>query len=292
MEDAAEALKMFFAVFVFALALTVFFRMTTLAKDTADMVFTAIDKTTYINYNADTNEGANRKVKFQDIIPTIYRYAEEGYGVTIIDDENIVARFDLDTESQVSSCLWDEYREIRASQEQITKSNNIKKQISTYLNDKIIKKVNSLGNHMNELNVNTDTNFSDLNSLIKRIYATGQGGQHQKDSVYTSWLTSNTYQNNNIAQRVNCDMYGGETNFSLRNPGVNEGDPNYIAGKHKAVINGHGLLNTYKDATFTECIVQIDRNEYIKDDDEQETDLLVYGTIRYTKKRELIYIKN
>ena len=87
-------------------------------------------------------------------------------------------------------------------------------------------------------------------------------------------------------------MYGGETNFSLRNPGVNEGDPNYIAGKHKAVINGHGLLNTYKDATFTECIVQIDRNEYIKDDDEQETDLLVYGTIRYTKKRELIYIKN
>ena len=49
MEDAAEALKMFFAVFVFALALTVFFRMTTLAKDTADMVFTAIDKTTYIN---------------------------------------------------------------------------------------------------------------------------------------------------------------------------------------------------------------------------------------------------
>ena len=132
MEDAAEALKMFFAVFVFALALTVFFRMTTLAKDTADMVFTAIDKTTYINYNADTNEGANRKVKFQDIIPTIYRYAEEGYGVTIIDGENIVARFDLDTESQVSSCLWDEYREIRASQEQITKSNNIKKLCKSY----------------------------------------------------------------------------------------------------------------------------------------------------------------
>lgn len=287
MENAAEALKMFFAVFVFSLALSVFFRMTSIAKDTTDKIFESIDKTTYINYNADISDGANRKVSFQDMIPTIYRYAQEGYGVTIIDPDEggIVARFDLDTESQVSSCLWDAYRKEKASQAEITKSNEIKGQICTYLNDNIISKVNSLGFYMENLDTNS------LEPIIKKIYATGEAGQLQKDSVYTSWLTSNTYQNNNITQRVNCDMYGGSTNFSLRNPGVNESDSNYIAGKHKSLYS-NGLLGKYKDATFTESIVQLDRNEYIKDDNNQETDLLVFGTIRYTKKREIIYIKN
>ena len=110
MENVADVLKMFFAVTVFAIALTVLFRMTALAKDTADAVFTAIDKNTYMDYNSYEIDGANRKVTFQEIIPTIYRYAQEGYGVTIIDNGEIVARFDLDTESQVSSCLWSETR--------------------------------------------------------------------------------------------------------------------------------------------------------------------------------------
>ena len=128
MENAAEALKMFFAVFVFSLALSVFFRMTSVAKDTTDKIFEAIDKTTYVNYNADTSYGANRKVKFQDMIPTIYRYAQEGYGVTIIDSGEIVARFDLDTESQVSSCFWND-RYHSASQIEKKKRNDKKAEI-------------------------------------------------------------------------------------------------------------------------------------------------------------------
>ena len=290
MENAAEALKMFFAVFVFALALSVFFRMTSIAKDTSDMIFTAIDKTTYINYNADTSNEANRKVKFQDMIPTIYRYAQEGYGVTIIDGNDIVARFDLDTESQVSSCFWSEYRETSASVNEKEKSKAIKEEICEYLNKNIIDKVNNLNPHITTM---TYFDINSLDTLIKNIYKTGETDP-RKDPVYTSWLSANTYQNNNVTQRINCDMYGGSTNCSWRNPGINEDDINteYIAGKHKAVCEGRGLLEDYKDAIFTETIVQIDRNEYIKDENGNKTDLLVFGTIRYTKKREIIYVKN
>ena len=74
MENAAEALKMFFAVFVFSLALSVFFRMTSVAKDTTDKIFEAIDKTTYVNYNADTSYGANRKVSYVENLNILTLY--------------------------------------------------------------------------------------------------------------------------------------------------------------------------------------------------------------------------
>lgn len=277
MEDAVEALKMFFAIFVFALALTVFFRMTSIAKDTADTIFASIDKTTYMDYNSDVSDGANRKVTFQEIIPTIYRYAQEGYGVTIIDNGRIVARFDLDTESQVASCLWSDVRFANASASEKDKTTAIKEEIKQYLNKYILKKVK-----VSEL--------SNIDSLVKDIYSTGDTTGN--NPVYTSWLISNTYQNNNITQRINCDMYGGTTNFSLKTPGINETVTTNIAGKHKAVCGGNGLLSTYKYSNFTEYIVQIDQNEYITDENGENSGLLVFGTIRYTKKREIIYVKN
>lgn len=277
MESAVEALKIFFAVTVFALALTVLFRMTALAKDTADAVFASIDKTTYMDYNSYEADGANRIVTFQEILPTIYRYAQEGYGVTIIDRGDIVARFDLDTESQVASCIWSDIRYARASENEKNKSNKIKSEIKEYLNKYIVAKVNS-------------STINSVDTLMKNIYSTGD--TTGKDPVYTSWLNSNTYQNNLITQRVNCDIFGGTTNFSLTTPGVNETNVNNIAGKHKAVMQGRGLLSEYKDNHFTEYIVQIDQNEYIKDENGENTGLLLFGTIRYTKKREIIYVKN
>lgn len=277
MENVADVLKMFFAVTVFAIALTVLFRMTAFAKDTADAVFTAIDKTTYMDYNSYEVDGANRKLAFQEIIPTIYRYAEEGYGVTIIDNNNIVARFDLDTESQVASCLWSDERYARASKTEKDKSDKIKEEMKNYLNKYIVAKAGI-------------QEITTIDSLIKYIYSTGDSTG--TNPVYSSWLNSNTYQNNNITQRVNCDIYGGVTNFSLKTPGINETIKENIAGSHRAVCGGRGLLSEYKDITFTEYIVQIDRNEYTKDENGNETDLLLYGTIRYTKKREIIYVKN
>lgn len=289
MENIAEALKLFFGVTVFAIALSVFFQMTALAKDTSDIVFAAIDETTFINYDADTTDGGNRKVTFQEIIPTIYRYAREAYGVTIIDNGKIVARFDLDTESQVSNCDWkNEWFGDKAN-----KSNTIKTEIIEYYNKYIAYNVAGVSNI---------ADIEELDSIIEKIYFTGDYSK----PVFTGWETSNTFGDNHITQRVNCDIYGrdssgitddnGITRFSIKNQGVNQTDPDKedeVIGQHRAVCNGNGLLADYgsPDITFIEYIVQIDRNEYIADEDGNNTGLLVFGTLRNTKKREIVYVK-
>lgn len=295
MENAAEGFKIFLGTTIFAMALAVFFSMTSLAKDTADIVFSAIDKTSLMNYKTDITDGENRIVTFQEIIPTIYRYAQEGYGVTIIENGVIIARFDLDTESQVSSCFWTESRYNAASSqtpgqlsESQKKSNEIKCEMAKYLNENILKKVGlpeiATGNE-NEYN-----SHGALDSIIKMIYGTGNS-----EPVYIGWLKANTYNNNYITQRINCDIYGGTTNFSLTNPGVNELNPANTAGTHRSYFN-NGLMGRCLGTgyTFIEHIVQIDNNDYIKitDDDgnEENTGLLVYGTLRNTKKREIIYV--
>ena len=52
------------------------------------------------------DEKGNREVKMKEIIPAIYRYTEENYGITIVDDKGeIVARFDLDTERACNNWL-------------------------------------------------------------------------------------------------------------------------------------------------------------------------------------------
>lgn len=289
MENIVEALKLFFGVTVFAIALSVFFQMTALAKDTSDIVFAAIDETTFINYNADTRDEGKRVVTFQEIIPTIYRYAREAYGVTIIDNGKIVARFDLDTESQVSNCDWkNEWFGDKA-----IKSNTIKTEIIEYYNKYIAYNVAGVSNI---------ADIEELDSIMGKIYFTGDYSK----PVFTGWETSNTFGDNHITQRVNCDIYGrdssgitdsdGITRFSIKNQGVNQTDPDKedeVIGQHRAVCSGRGLLADYgsPDITFTEYIVQIDRNEYIADEDGNNTGLLVFGTLRNTKKREIVYVK-
>lgn len=118
MENAVDALKIAFAIVIFIFAFTALFQTATIARRTAEVLITETDKTTYYNYKDFENNqelaiidqtyederGIQRVVKLEDIIPTIYRYSTESYGVTIIDNsrgnnvESIVARFDLQTE--------------------------------------------------------------------------------------------------------------------------------------------------------------------------------------------------
>lgn len=289
MENIAEAFKIFLATTIFAMALAVFFSMTSLAKDTSDIVFAAIDKTTLINYEADITDGANRIVTFQEILPTIYRYSQETYGVTIIDNNEIVARFDLNTESQVSSCYWTSDQYDAAGDEDQRISNKIKYEMTKYLNENIFRTVGiteiTLGD---ENQKETIREHDELDAIIKKIYNTG----NPLDPVQVAWLTENTYTDNHITQRINCDIYGGETSFSSKNPGIDEDTQD----TYEAVCNGNGLFNTYKGINFTEYIVQIDSNEYITITDEagneENTGLLVFGTLRNNKKREIIYVRN
>ena len=111
MENAAEALKIAFAMLVFIIALSVAFAVISQARATADIVFEYQDNTkylvegledvSYIGANTDQNY---RIVSWENVIPTIYRYNQERYGVTIIDNNgNIEARFDLETEAVANS---------------------------------------------------------------------------------------------------------------------------------------------------------------------------------------------
>jgi len=104
MENAVSALKIAFAIFVFVLGLTILFGMAGQAREVSRVLIAEADKTTYYEYyrgdDPSIDDNGNRIVSFKEIIPALYRYSEENYAVTIIDASgNIIARFDLDTES-------------------------------------------------------------------------------------------------------------------------------------------------------------------------------------------------
>ena len=297
MENAAEALKIGFGVIVFATALAVLFRMSSIIRSTSDEVFVSIDKTTYIDYSVDTSSISNdgkRIVSFSDIIPTIYRYSQEGYGVTIIDNDEIVARFDLDTEYQVQSCRWKINEHNKSSTANKTKNNTQKLRLLQYLYNNIYSIAGISKPELNGINDITDigtdydgknNELRSLNTIIPKIYSTGDGNE-----VFTGWLVANTNSNNIISQRIDCDLHGGTTYFNTKYPGVSNASLTDNIGKHRAVNNGNGLMSKYSEVKFKEYITEQDPNAYVIVDN-KETDLLQYGTIRYAKKREIIYVK-
>ena len=108
MENAVSALKMAAAIFIFILGLTMLFGMASLARETATVVISEADKTNYYQYysgaETEIDTDGNRIVTFDEIIPVLYRYSLENYGVTIVDKNgHIVARFDLDTEAMCNN---------------------------------------------------------------------------------------------------------------------------------------------------------------------------------------------
>lgn len=96
MENAADALKMAFAVLVFIIAITIIFVMVSKVKFTADTVLYYSDKTNF--YSHYESKELNREVYVSDIVATLYRYYTESVAVTIkIDDETYY--FDVGNET-------------------------------------------------------------------------------------------------------------------------------------------------------------------------------------------------
>ena len=81
MENAVDALKIAFAVFVFIVALTITFMMISQAKSTADYVLYYSDKTNF--YNKLNTKEKNREVSVNTVIATLYRYYNETISVTV-----------------------------------------------------------------------------------------------------------------------------------------------------------------------------------------------------------------
>ena len=85
MENAVDALKIAFAVFIFIVAISLVMYMFTQARETADIVLASSDVTEFMTYIevADTVE-EDRIVGLETIIPTLYKYFKENYTVIFL----------------------------------------------------------------------------------------------------------------------------------------------------------------------------------------------------------------
>lgn len=83
MENATDALKIAFAVFVFVIAITITFSLVSQAKSTADTVLFYADKTSYYDIDPIKSKLTNRTVSISDVISTLNRYGKESVAVTV-----------------------------------------------------------------------------------------------------------------------------------------------------------------------------------------------------------------
>lgn len=97
MENAADALKIAFAIFVFVLAITVTFGVISQAKSTADTVLYYSDDTNF--YEHLRAKDRNRIVSVSEVISTLYRYYKESLCVTVVLGNENIRTFDLNNSS-------------------------------------------------------------------------------------------------------------------------------------------------------------------------------------------------
>lgn len=97
MENAADALKIAFAIFVFVVGLTMLFMSISNAKSTADVVLYYGDDTNFQEpvYSGNTN----RTVGVSDVVATLYRYYKESVAVKVKLKDGDEFNFDLGNES-------------------------------------------------------------------------------------------------------------------------------------------------------------------------------------------------
>jgi len=103
MENATDALKIAFAMFVFVIAITLTFSLVSQAKSTADVVLYHSDETNFYEYEYSKGEDSkNRIVSVAEVIPTLYRYYKESIGVTVnLKEDGKSYTFDLNNNETI-----------------------------------------------------------------------------------------------------------------------------------------------------------------------------------------------
>ena len=186
MENAFDALKIAFAIIVFTLAIALSFSVISNIRHTSDVLFESSDKNkyyikdlegyTYVTAGVDDN----RIVGVETIIPTIYRYYKENFGVTIFDSSlHPIARFDLETENIINN--WQ------------TNTDAMNAHID-YLN----KYINP---HKLILSVNDNPIWTD--TFLKELYT-------DNGKISTPWIGSES----KILERIKADIYGESATFN------------------------------------------------------------------------------
>lgn len=268
MENAVDALKIAFAVFVFIIALALAFSVIGQLRATSDVIFALNDKTNEYDYvsSEDTNaSNKDRIVGFETIIPTIYRYAKEQYAVTILDTSGTpIVRYDLYTEGFINE--WDtvlkKMNKTSTRPEVESTFKEIKDRISIV--DEVIKEDNSFWN--NRI----------WNSMVTGSLGTYKAGNLYKVtninvasiSVGAPWGSEHS----EIIKRIEADIMG----TTYEKNGVK------YTGKN---------LNQYKNRKFKEKFIEIQTSgTTIVDTDENNDIQYSLETVKGNKKLEIIYI--
>lgn len=87
MQNAVDALKISFAVFVFIIALSITFSSVSQVKQTSDLIVYHIDKTNFydnLKPSEQETENGGRTVKIDTIISNLYRIPKESFEVSVI----------------------------------------------------------------------------------------------------------------------------------------------------------------------------------------------------------------
>lgn len=92
MENASDALKIAFAVFVFVIAMSIVFSLLSQVKTTADTILFYSDKTNYYEYDTGLNKDG-RIVGEEAIISSLYSLKRESTYIKIKTDNNIEREF-------------------------------------------------------------------------------------------------------------------------------------------------------------------------------------------------------
>ena len=228
MENAADALKIGFAVMVFVIALSVVFSMISQAKQTSDVVFEMEDEEKYFQEGLEgvtylTSGNTERIVGWETVVPTIYRYNIENYGVTIVNPQKkdtidyIIARFDVETET-----IAQNWYNIAESYE-TTRKNHIK-----YLNNKVF---------------NTTMQEGDWKKVFESIY-NATSTTNNKIKIGAPWLSSNIQDTLN---RLKVDLEYNTINDTIK----------YSSAEYK----GLKLAGNYADKKFKEKINTINQTQ-------------------------------
>lgn len=251
MENAADALKIAFAVFVFALALVLTFSIVGQARATSDAIFTMNDKTEYYEFatEADYNAKENRIVNLETLLPTIHRYAKEQYAVTIFDTSGVpIVRYDLYTEGFMAN--WNEVLKKISLGDESAKQTY--KEVKARL-DQVQYVVNK------ELHTNIN--------IMEHIDGTLYKGKADVPTIniVSPWMGD---PDNDTVDRIRADMISNGT---------------YT--KNGVTYYGKNLLSNYKGRTFKEKFIEIATSgETITDGSDS------VETIKGNKKLEIIYI--
>lgn len=264
MENAVDAIKIAFALLVFAIAIALTFSVVGQARAVADTIFMSNDKTQYYDYatNGDYNATENRIVGFETVLPTIHRYAKEQYAVTIFNtDGTPIVRYDLYTEGFMAN--WNEViKRKRNGDEQAQRQyNEVKERLSTVqsvVNKELAKNVDIMKYIGDESTILT----GNANLLY---YGTADVGSI---TVVAPWVGD---PNVDTLERIQADMP--------------------LNGKYEKIYNSYNLtyygknLLQYKDRKFKEKFIEIATSGETVTEGNDSVE-----TIRGNKKLEIIYI--